>query len=230
MQRQRNPRGNGDRLRAEVIEAAMRILDQNQLSELSLRMVAREAGVTPTSVYTHFPDAESMISEIGRECWRQLGEVMSNAIAALTKPTARDELGAKITAYIGYAMERPSRYQLLFAPEHAMSEESEGSPGLLQPAYRSILAGVKRIAADGGHLPATDPISATLVILSLAHGRIALAHLAPWRSGNSAQAVQSFVLETLNTILQTKSPAPKRQPAGKDERKPPKIPARLAKR
>jgi AcrR family transcriptional regulator len=179
----------------------MRILDQNPVSELGLRIVAREVGVAATSVYAHFPDAKTMIAEIGRECWRQLGEAMASATVHLKQPSAREELAAKMTAYVQYAMERPSRYQLLFAPEHAASESSPDSPGLLQPAYRSVIASMERLAAEGCALPAKDTIAATLLVLSFAHGRIALAHLAPLRSGNSAVSVTAFVLETLNQLL-----------------------------
>jgi hypothetical protein len=50
-----------------------------------------------------------------------------------------------------------------------------------------------------------------LVILSLAHGRIALAHLAPWRSGNSLEGVTEFVLATLNKLLGPEiKPTPRR--------------------
>jgi hypothetical protein len=144
-----------------------------------------------------------MISEVGRECWRQLGAAMSASTVDLTKPTAREELSAKMTAYVRYAMERPSRYQLLFAPEHAMSEESESTPGLLQPAYRSVITSIERFASEGGILPAKDRITAALVILSLTHGRIALAHLAPWRPGNSPDSVTDFVLESLGQLFGT---------------------------
>jgi AcrR family transcriptional regulator len=201
VKRERNQRGSGERLRSEVIEAAMRILDQNPVSDLSLRMVAREVGVAAPSVYAHFPDAKTMIAEVGRECWRQLGEAMASSTAHLQQPTAREELIAKMTAYVQYAMERPSRYQLLFAPEHATSESSVDAPGLLQPAYRSVIASIERLTAEGGTLPAKDAISTTLLILSMAHGRIALAHLAPWRSGNTANGVTTFVSETLQQLF-----------------------------
>ncbi len=202
VKRERNHRGSGDRLKSEVIEAAMRILDQNPVSALSLRMVAREVGVAAPSVYAHFPDAKAMIAEVGRECWRQLGEAMAGSTAHLRRPTPHEELKAKMTAYVQYAMERPSRYQLLFAPEHASSESSPESPGLLQPAYRSVIASIEDLAAEGCVLPSRDVISTTLLILSFTHGRIALAHLAPWRSGNSAGGVTTFVLETLNQLFE----------------------------
>ncbi len=191
----------------------MRLLDRNPLNELSLRMVAREAGVAAPSLYAHFPDAKTMISEVGRECWRQLGEVMAHSTQALEQPKALNELKSKMAAYVGYAMERPSRYQLLFAPEHAISEASETMTGLVQPAYRSVFASIKHFAAEGGILPGKDEVSATLVVLSLAHGRIALAHLAPWRAANSAEGVTEFVAETIDRLFATAgtvTPAPLR--------------------
>ena len=54
--RQRNPRGQGERLRDDIIEAASRLLADPAAPPLTLRAVAREAGVAATSVYLHFDD------------------------------------------------------------------------------------------------------------------------------------------------------------------------------
>jgi len=48
--RRRNSRGEGSLLKGEVIRAAMRLLDRASNAELSLRMVAREAGIAAPSI------------------------------------------------------------------------------------------------------------------------------------------------------------------------------------
>src|SRR5215468_10258242 len=58
--RQRNPRGQGERLRDDIIEAASRLLADPAAPPLTLRAVAREVGVAATSVYLHFDDIESL--------------------------------------------------------------------------------------------------------------------------------------------------------------------------
>ena len=196
--RQRNQRGEGARLRDELIEAAMRILDRAPGMQLSLRMVAKEAGVAAPSVYRHFPDAKAMIGGIVRECWSQMGDRLVNAASDMGTESPFDALKAEMSAFVRYAMERPSRYQLLFAlssdPEHDLE-------GPVRPAFRPIRESIEAIATGGGKVPTADSFAAALMLLSLAHGRIGLAHLAPNRRGNHAAGVEAFVLETLEILF-----------------------------
>lgn len=195
--RQRNSRGEGPRLKGELVEAAMRILDLQPGVQLSLRMVAKEAGVAAPSVYRHFPDARTMMTEIVRECWSQMGERLASAVTG-ARLSPLKALKVKMSAYVQYAMERPSRYQLLFALSSGVEHDLDGP---LRPAYRPVLETIEVIAAKGGKLPAGDVVSTALLTISLAHGRIALAHLAPLRPGNHAAGVESFVLETLELLF-----------------------------
>ena len=198
--RRRNRRGEGSRLRDEVIDAAMRILDKAPATELSLRLIAREVGVAAPSVYKHFADARALMAEIVRDCWSQLGGEMSDAAAACPSG-AFATLEVQIGAYVRYAMERPSRYQLLFALQPLEVDALRDLPGLVQPAYRNVFDSIQRFADEGHPLPTANVIDATLLTLALAHGRIALAHTAPHRSGNSTSGVEAFVLDMLRRIF-----------------------------
>jgi AcrR family transcriptional regulator len=200
--RKRNQRGEGAQLKVEIIEAAMRLLDYEPGAQLSLRTVAREAGIAAPSIYAHFPDARAMTTEIVRECWVQMAQEMEEAANSADQARGGfEELKAKMGAFVRYAMERPSRYQLLFALYPIDTAETLELPALLQPAFRSVRGSIEKIAAGGGRLPAKNTMSATLLALSLAHGRIALAHLAPLEPGNSPAGVVAFVLETLHHIF-----------------------------
>jgi AcrR family transcriptional regulator len=178
--------------------AAMRILDGSPAKELSLRMVAREAGVAAPSVYAHFPDARTMMAEIVRECWRELGEEMSRA--ATPEDPLRDLL-ARMAAYVRYALERPSRYQLLFALQPIDVESPPDLPGPVQPAYRNVLGCIERMIEAGRPLPARDAHRAAVLALSIAHGRVALAHTAPYKPGNTPAGVEAFVVEALEQLF-----------------------------
>ncbi len=196
--RQRNQRGEGARLKDELIDAAMRILDRSPDSQLSLRMVAKEAGVAAPSVYRHFADVRAMMAEIVRTCWAQMGEHLVTATTSAAGGTPLDSLKTMMSAYVRYAMERPSRYQLLFALAPVPETDLDGP---LRPAFRPIRETIEAIAAAGGKVPAGDAFNAALLIISLAHGRIALAHLAPLRPGNFAADVEVFVLEALDLMF-----------------------------
>ena len=138
--RQRNQRGEGGRLREELIEAAIRILDGSPATVLSLRMVAKEAGVAAPSVYAHFADAQQLFSAIVRECWNQMGQAMEAAAGGLAVGDPTGQLKQQLGAYVRYAMERPSRYQLLFAMQPIDAGETHTLPPLVQPAFRKVRA------------------------------------------------------------------------------------------
>ena len=71
--RQRNPRGQGERLRDDIIEAASALMANPAAPPLTLRAVAREAGVAATSVYLHFDSIESLVLAVAD---RRFGELV----------------------------------------------------------------------------------------------------------------------------------------------------------
>ena len=197
--RTRNQRGQGALLRSELIDAAMRILDRSPNSTLSLRMVAKEAGVAAPSVYAHFTDVRHLMADIVRECWNQLADEMGDGV--VSDGDARDSIKRQLCAYVRYAMERPSRYQLLFALQPIDANEQSDLPGVIQPAFRKVRDALREIRDAGYEIPGEGSFSAALLVLSLIHGRIALAHLAPWREGNSASGVEKFVVEIVDRLM-----------------------------
>ncbi len=109
--RARNPRGQGARLRSEIIAAAARLVDRGT-SPLTLRAVAREAGVAAPSIYDHFPDVTQILAALSASCFADLDRAMLAARDPLGDPV--DRLEAVCHAYLGWAREHPERYALAF--------------------------------------------------------------------------------------------------------------------
>src|SRR3954469_6780992 len=71
--RGRNPRGQGERLREDIVSAALRMLDDLADDQaLSLRAVAREVGIAATSVYIHFADRDALVLAALERCHADL--------------------------------------------------------------------------------------------------------------------------------------------------------------
>lgn len=112
--RSRNPRGQGARLRRELLEAAVRLLDAGvRDDELSLRAVAREAGVAAPSMYAHFSDREEMLIGVAGVLFEELKVRLLDAIKGVEAPAGR--LRAMCLAYCAYALERTPHYRALFS-------------------------------------------------------------------------------------------------------------------
>src|SRR5258708_7386031 len=75
------PYHHGDLSRA-LVDAARRILESEGPQALSLRAVAREAGVSPAAPYHHFKDKCELMDAVAHEGWQILGEAIGKARAA----------------------------------------------------------------------------------------------------------------------------------------------------
>src|SRR3954452_14772283 len=111
--RARNPQGQGGRLRAELIEAAGRLLAlTGDVDGLSLRAVAREVGIATPSIYLHFPDKRSLVQAVLASRFTELEQTIRAAVA--TEAGAAEQLRAGCLAYCQFAIEHPNAYRVLF--------------------------------------------------------------------------------------------------------------------
>jgi AcrR family transcriptional regulator len=130
--RRANRRGEGERLRGELVEAASRLLERLAGEEaLSLRAVTREAGVAPQSFYLHFPDKRALMRAVYEARFAELTAQMRAALADLDTaivPTGR--VGAVARAYCRFGMAHPGQYRVLFGTAGAPGWDPETLPGL----------------------------------------------------------------------------------------------------
>src|SRR5438874_13011651 len=88
-------------LRDALLQAAERVLEHDGLAGLTLRAVAREAGVSHAAPTHHFGDLTGLVSELAAIGFRQFNATMEAARATGTVPLEKSMAGAK--AYVGYA-------------------------------------------------------------------------------------------------------------------------------
>ena len=110
--RQRNPRGQGERLRDDIIEAASRLMADPAAPPLTLRGVAREAGVAATSVYLHFPDIESLVLAVADRRFGELVRVQEDARNSGGDPC--EQVRAGCLAYCEFGLAHQGHYLVMF--------------------------------------------------------------------------------------------------------------------
>jgi AcrR family transcriptional regulator len=110
--RRRNLRGHGGLLRDEILSAATRVIDvaQNE-GEVSLRSIAREAGIAAPSVYAHFEDRAEVLRAVAELSWVQVSEEIVEQ--SKSGRTARNRLLLGCQAYVSFAQRFPLRYALM---------------------------------------------------------------------------------------------------------------------
>lgn len=103
---------HGD-LRRALLDAALRILEEEGPHALTLREVARRVGVTQAAPYHHFADKEAILAAVAEEGFTKLLESMVAAReAAGAKPAAR--LRALGAGYVGFAVRHPAHFRVMF--------------------------------------------------------------------------------------------------------------------
>ena len=165
--RRPNRRGEGERLRADLVEAASQLLEGLDSEEsLSLRAVARQAGVAPQSVYLHFADKHALLSAVFEVRFADLIERLRAAVDAGDPPL--DRLRALCLAYCAYALRHPGHYRVLFGTPGAPGwpvEQLHGMPAL------ALLQDTVRACAD----PARPDIArVTICLWAGLHGLVTL--------------------------------------------------------
>lgn len=112
--RTRNPRGEGERLRATLLDVATELLGEVQdVDRLSVRAVTARAGVSPTALYLHFADKDALVEAIEERCFAALS---ARLVAArdLHPDDPSAGLRAMGDAYLRFAREEPGWYGVCF--------------------------------------------------------------------------------------------------------------------
>jgi len=163
--RQRNPRGEGNRLRSEIVEATIRLVDAG-IERLTLRAIAREAGITGPSIYDHFPDVKSIRNEVIRSCYEDLVARIHQAQQGVADPVGR--LEATCLSYTSYGADFPHRYALLFRAERDQDEKlAVGQIGAA--ALQTLVDGIAS-CREAGRSTSSDPYDDALAVWTAIHG------------------------------------------------------------
>jgi AcrR family transcriptional regulator len=179
--RTRNRRGEGGRLRGDIVAAAVELLDETgDESAVTLRAVARRVGIATPSIYRHFPDQPSIMLAAVRATFVELETALGAAVEAAAGDDARGRLFAVCHAYLRFAQDHPGRYRTMFGgvwmPDlSAETSPTEGELVALGDATMAVLTGALRDCVAAGSATSTDlgadAVALWLGLHGLAHQR-----------------------------------------------------------
>ena len=173
--RTQNPRGDGARLRADLLSAANDLLDATgEPDRVTVRGVAAAVGVAPNAVYLHFADRDSLLAELAIDRFQVCAAQVRSAVEGIDDPLER--LIAGHVEYCRLALERPGHYRLLF---HGVVRPAD--PAIAQRLAEAGL-GYFQVCIDGcaaclaaGALEAPSAEALAASIWALQHGWCELA-------------------------------------------------------
>ncbi len=174
--RAKNPRGSGDVLRRQLLDAANAILDRTgDAADVTVRGVAAAVGVSPNAVYLHFADRDELLAEVVIDRFQAFGDHLRAAAAA-----AGDDdvavLRAGHNAYIEFAAEHPGHYRLLFGRGEVNPDRPELAQRVLEVAYAAFQVCIDACqrCVDAGLVGDVDVMTLAHTVWALEHGYVDL--------------------------------------------------------
>ena len=161
---------HGD-LRHALIQASLALIAEEGFAALTLREVARRAGVTHAAPYRHFADKEALLAAVAEEGFRTMAAQMRERMAS--EPSPAERLAACGVAYVLFAIQHPAHFRVMFGPHftrrvdhEVLAQEGGNAFGLL---VRSLTEG-----QQAGELRQGEPMPLALMAWSLVHGLASL--------------------------------------------------------
>ena len=179
---------HGD-LRAALVHAAMELLEESGETDLSLRAVARRAGVSPAAPYRHYPDREALVSAVAALGYRELAERLA---AAHPSPSTPEQLANVAIAYVQFALERPALFRIMFGePCDRDNDERVAATAAVSAYVRSIAQRT---------FPQADAEALSTAIWALVHG-LAFLYLDGKLDTPTSSAVADRITAAIQALL-----------------------------
>jgi AcrR family transcriptional regulator len=157
-------------LRQALIDAAIEVLEEKGAPALTLRHVARRAGVSQAAPYHHFSDKDALLGAVAAEGFRTLRDSM-RAAEERAGGNALAKLKATGKAYVTHALAHPAHFRVMFSPLLAAGTGSP-YPDLREAsleAFGVLVSAVERAQKATGRKNAA-PFELALAGWSMVHG------------------------------------------------------------
>jgi AcrR family transcriptional regulator len=179
---------HGD-LRDALVQAALELLEEGGATDLSLRAVARRAGVSAAAPYRHYADREALVSAVAAVGYRELAQRLA---ATHPAPATLEELVGAATVYVDFALERAALFRVMFGDP--CDRDSEERVAAVAAVHEYLRACVERV------FPGSPPDALATALWALVHGLASL-HLDGKLDGGTGPAVAEQVGEAIRAVL-----------------------------
>lgn len=162
-----------DDFRARLCQAALKRFAEEGEGGISLRRLAADLGVSPTTPYRYFADKNEIMAALRAQAFDQFAQTLEQAFAQERDPVVRAKAVGR--AYIDFALAHPQSYRLMFDPSQPEGREY---PELTRAGDRARATMTAHLVAlkEAGLLQG-DPVLTGHVLWSTIHGLVVL-HMA----------------------------------------------------
>ncbi|MFT3779753.1 MAG: TetR/AcrR family transcriptional regulator [Ottowia sp.] len=155
-------------LRQALLDAAFGLLATRPAAQLSLREVARAAGVSHAAPYHYFADRDALLKAVGTECMRRFLHAQQAAVEHESAPVQR--LLALGLAYVGFAHAQPNAFALVFDAQLCPPGAPNAESAPLIAANEALLRDCVAAMQQADDLPDVDGDALGAALWGTVHG------------------------------------------------------------
>lgn len=159
-------------LRDKILKTSRDLVVESGYKELSMRKIAREIGVSATSIYLHFDSKQHLLHALIEEAIDDLNDCLESVIGTANNVVERLRMLAE--KYIKYALENPQEYRIIYM---ISSDEMGRYPKeKFRKARRGYDIVTKTIeeGIEAGLIDEKEPRMAAYVFWAQLHGALAV--------------------------------------------------------
>jgi AcrR family transcriptional regulator len=161
-----------EEIRTRILDAARELFASEGVESVTMRRIADRIEYSPTAIYFHFRDKEALLSELCDCDFRAFAHEFA-AIAEIPDPV--DRLRAAGEAYVGFGLNHPSHYRLMFMTPKNATENTIAKGNPEEDSYAFLRLIVAELMEQGRFREGlTDVDLAAQVIWSGVHGIVSL--------------------------------------------------------
>ncbi|WP_052060646.1 TetR/AcrR family transcriptional regulator [Rhodococcoides fascians] len=184
-----------DNLRTRLVDAGVRLLENEGQGGLTIRAVTREAGVSHGAPRRYFPTLSALAAAVARVGLVDLSTALNSAAQQSDSP--RDALDAMAHAYVQFAARRPAMFALIF--RHDLLEGSgENLRGQSRPLFEALTSTLDAVVPE-------NPQFTALRLWTSVHGIAALHATRAFEPITDTSAVTSLIRRAVRDAIRNVS-------------------------
>lgn len=190
-------------LHEALLETAFEQARKQGPQAIQVRALAKRAGVSPSAIYRHVPNIETLLAEVSQQARQELAVRLIRARDSAPqhrtrKAAARARFRAMGRGYIDFALDEPHLFDTAFMPNSAPLPRSEGPS-----AWEVLVEGVQELV-DAGVIEAPAAADAALIAWSGVHGIASILArrvlVEPMDDDNAINVVQDAVMRSIESL------------------------------
>jgi len=187
---------HGDLPRA-LVGAALELISSRGPEAFTLREAASLVGVTHGAAYRHFEDKTALLAAVSEDGYRALAECLATVANAKENKdkSPRARIRALAAAYVGFAMDRPAHYRVMWGPRLNEDGRFPTLEAAISTAFNIVVSEMKRGQDNGAFRAKPAARELAIGMWVAAHGYVELVARRRLKVKSARIAVEYF--ETL---------------------------------